>query len=124
MPKSNWTISGFQLQFLIWRKSVYRPHVMLRIPEQTSVATVIVTKYVPVLLCFAEMLTGKYRLKENDGAPEVIQAIDFVDAHMLPYFSQQASIGEFCPSAPCVLARSLKLFLPPFSKQFVAPGFG
>ncbi|GAW02267.1 glycoside hydrolase family 17 protein [Lentinula edodes] len=67
-----WTISGFQLQFLIWP---------------------IVTKYVPVL-CFAEMLTGKYRLKENNGAPEVIQAIDFVDAHMLPYFSQQASIAN------------------------------
>ncbi|KAJ3929773.1 MAG: glycoside hydrolase superfamily [Lentinula lateritia] len=35
-----------------------------------------------------------YSYEENDGAPEVIQAIDFVDAHMLPYFSQQASIAN------------------------------
>ncbi|KAJ3841837.1 glycoside hydrolase superfamily [Lentinula raphanica] len=35
-------------------------------------------------------------LKKYGGAPEVLEAINFVDAHMLPFFSQQASIGKHC----------------------------
>ncbi|KAJ4480210.1 glycoside hydrolase superfamily [Lentinula aciculospora] len=43
-----------------------------------------------------------YGYQENGGAQQVIDAIDFVDAHMLPYFSQQASIAN--DSWPLVLA--------------------
>ncbi|KAG6831508.1 hypothetical protein H0H92_009776 [Tricholoma furcatifolium] len=35
-----------------------------------------------------------YKLHANDGGPAVIQAIDMIDAHMLPFFSQNASIAN------------------------------
>jgi exo-beta-1,3-glucanase (GH17 family) len=34
-----------------------------------------------------------YGYQEHDGAQEVLNAIDFVDIHMLPFFSQKASTG-------------------------------
>ncbi|KAF5342415.1 hypothetical protein D9611_001374 [Ephemerocybe angulata] len=38
----------------------------------------------------SEMAYG-YQVRQNDGSMDVLKAIDFVDAHMLPFFSQQAS---------------------------------
>ncbi|TFK27838.1 B-(1-6) glucan synthase [Coprinopsis marcescibilis] len=38
----------------------------------------------------SEMAYG-YQVREGDGSINVLNAVDFVDAHMLPYFSHQAS---------------------------------
>ncbi|KAJ7650863.1 glycoside hydrolase superfamily [Roridomyces roridus] len=35
-----------------------------------------------------------YGYQENGGAKDVLDAIDLIDAHMLPFFSQQASTGN------------------------------
>ncbi|KAF5393590.1 hypothetical protein D9757_000008 [Collybiopsis confluens] len=35
-----------------------------------------------------------YGYQERDGAPQVMNAIDFVDAHMLPFFSYEASTAN------------------------------
>jgi exo-beta-1,3-glucanase (GH17 family) len=34
-----------------------------------------------------------YGYQEHDGAPDVLAAIDVVDAHILPFFAQDASTG-------------------------------
>ncbi|KAF6759827.1 B-(1-6) glucan synthase [Ephemerocybe angulata] len=41
----------------------------------------------------SEMAYG-YQVRQNDGSIDVLKAIDFVDAHMLPFFSQQASTAK------------------------------
>ncbi|KAF9072645.1 glycoside hydrolase superfamily [Rhodocollybia butyracea] len=46
-------------------------------------------------------LAFSYQENEDDGASDVLAALDFVDAHMLPFFSQQASIAN--DSWPLVL---------------------
>ena len=35
-----------------------------------------------------------YGYQERGGAQDVLAAIDFINIHMLPFFSQQASIGQ------------------------------
>jgi exo-beta-1,3-glucanase (GH17 family) len=35
-----------------------------------------------------------YGYQERGGAQDVLDAIDFINIHMLPFFSQEASIGE------------------------------
>ncbi|KAF8824761.1 hypothetical protein HHX47_DHR7000347 [Lentinula edodes] len=75
-PLYDGVLSPQDLADQVWDAKAQLDDLGIPIPEQTSIATAIVTKYV-LVLCFAEILTGKYRLKENDGAPEVIQAIDF-----------------------------------------------
>ncbi|KAG2017606.1 hypothetical protein CC2G_007105 [Coprinopsis cinerea AmutBmut pab1-1] len=41
----------------------------------------------------SEMAYG-YQARENDGSKEVLQAVDFIDAHMLPFFSHKASTAK------------------------------
>lgn len=36
-----------------------------------------------------------YGYQERGGAQDVLDAIDFINIHMLPFFSQNASTGEF-----------------------------
>lgn len=38
-----------------------------------------------------------YGYQENEGAQDVLDAIDFVNIHMLPFFSSKASTGKNSP---------------------------
>jgi exo-beta-1,3-glucanase (GH17 family) len=44
-----------------------------------------------------------YGYQERGGAPKVLDAIDSINIHMLPFFAQTASTGKSpnIPSAPC-----------------------
>lgn len=37
-----------------------------------------------------------YGYQEHDGAQQVLDAIDAIGAHMLPFFAQDASTGKYC----------------------------
>jgi hypothetical protein len=39
-------------------------------------------------------LTRSYSYQERGGAQDVLDAIDSINIHMLPFFSQQASTGK------------------------------
>jgi exo-beta-1,3-glucanase (GH17 family) len=38
-----------------------------------------------------------YGYQKNGGAQDVLDAVDFIDIHMLPFFSSQASTGKASP---------------------------
>jgi exo-beta-1,3-glucanase (GH17 family) len=40
-----------------------------------------------------------YGYQENGGAQNVLDAIDFINIHMLPFFSSKASTGKDSPSS-------------------------
>ncbi|KAJ2934691.1 hypothetical protein H1R20_g2402, partial [Candolleomyces eurysporus] len=48
---------------------------------------------VGIPITVSEMAYG-YQLQKDDGSMDVLKAEDFVDAHMLPFFSQQASTAN------------------------------
>jgi exo-beta-1,3-glucanase (GH17 family) len=40
-----------------------------------------------------------YGYQENGGAQNVLDAVDFINIHMLPFFSSKASTGKGSPSS-------------------------
>ncbi|KAF8645871.1 hypothetical protein AX16_007529 [Volvariella volvacea WC 439] len=73
-PLYDWAIDPYDLAAQV--KSAKSNLASLRIPVTVS-----------------EMAYG-YQIHANDGGPAVIDAIDFIDAHMLPFFSVKASTAS------------------------------
>ena len=46
-----------------------------------------------------------YGYQERGGAADVLQAVDFINIHMLPFFSQEASIGTSLAGSLVALGR-------------------